>query len=85
LYSLHGVTLYAINATTGVLTTSVVAGLNKTPKVDFGSAFVHSGSLYFARNTDGAIFKITSNGSGYSATTNASSSTVAITDGFSCP
>ena len=85
LYSLHGVTLFAINATTGVLTTSVVAGLNKTPKVDFGSALVHSGSLYFARNTDGAIFKITSNGSGYSATTNASSITVAITDGFSCP
>ena len=85
LYSLHGVTLYAINASTGVLTTSVVAGLNKTPKVDFGSALVHSGSLYFARNTDGAIFKITSNGSSYSATTNASSITVAVTDGFSCP
>ena len=85
LYSLHGVTLYAINATTGVLTTSVVAGMKKTPKVDFGSAFVHSGSLYFARNSDGAIFKITSSGSGYSATTNASSRTVAVTDGFSCP
>ena len=85
LYSLHGVTLFAINATTGVLTTSVVAGLNKTPKVDFGSAFVHSGSLYFSRNSDGAIFKITSSGSGYSATTNASSITVAVTDGFSCP
>ena len=85
LYSLHGVTLFAINATTGVLTTSVVAGLNKTPKVDFGSAFVHSGSLYFSRNSDGAIFKVTSSGSGYSATTNASSITVAITDGFSCP
>ncbi|MEI8405945.1 MAG: hypothetical protein WCG96_11815, partial [Actinomycetes bacterium] len=85
LYSLHGVTLYAINATTGVLTTSVVAGLKKTPKVDYGSAFVHSGSLYFARNSDGAIFKITSSGSGYSATTSASSITVAVTDGFSCP
>ena len=84
LYSLHGVTLYAVNATTGVLTTSVVAGL-KNPKVAFGAGFLNSGSLYFARNTDGAIFKITSGRSGYSATTNASSIPVVITDGYSCP
>ncbi len=58
-YGMNGTTLYAINPTTGVVTSSTITGLSGTVGNSFGGAFTdYESNLFFFNNTNGEIYQI---------------------------
>ena len=91
LYGVGGSTLYAINATTGSVSTASISGLNigATAPQDgnlFGAAWSdRTDSLYFSNNQSGNIYKVSGyTGSSPSASKSATGTVTSNNDGAAC-